>query len=1161
MIRKTPSGETERFDVLGGEVIDDDGAWAYQVPMNLDYIYTDEFGNLIPTDDPNKGIPTRAKVRFRVKMTVTGGEGRLRTRASYLIPHNPSVNSQSDYTFDERTRDDSFADLYWNKIYTVSNHITRVQKLCSDTTACSTNRNFMGIKNVDEGENTLFPFNRMTTTGSPLFALFSIICIILSIVAGIVWFVNKIVGFINNIIGAINSIGLSLDYVGFVLLECDDDEYCVGCNVDNPGYGETEQNIADPDNNKWLNCQTTLLIDGFDILKFDFYNDWVNGTLYAYLLKYKIKRRGRGKERFCDYDCEDDENGVDNNEDGVEDNKCKSLAFVDTCTDALPQNTSVNGGALNEVNTLQSSKMFGGLIKKDVQSGELYYAAISKTNIRLYSTKIVNLGSALDCDWQGVPKIYRFLVDTTYNIPPLAPEFHEEGPYTGEIEVSGFDTPGGASTGSLIAKIRCFSIDTDSDNCNNIRRLCELGMGLDEDRRDPDDNTGTATDNRITNADVENPFVRGVFAYLNYPTTQPSTIPLVYIDAGSGINYQDQYYKVFRGYDTLFSQNPDLWFFKNSFYFYFGLKPGKTALQKMLTNYFPECIKNEGNDLQIVIEDVVDDNINGVGTGSITFSVEGGVGPYTYQWLGPTYNGIQFQCPDPNGTLSQSNCGNADGSEFTLQNLLGGQYTLIVTDSSGLQTSSTVNVEGLDAVQCNVLPSPADANGNGKISVFINGGIAPYTIEIQGISDTAFNVQLSTSNLTYCYGNCTGPSDSPNIINQLPVGEYLITVIDTGIQTTIGGQVINITTQCTDTVLISPPLNVDVTVTSVDAPCYDSTGGATLAITGGIAPYDVTWEMLSTNNPNNQQFVGTVVSTSLQPINLPSGNYNVTVTDLAGNIETSSVTIDEPQPILIQNLAINAPGCYFSASGGIKFNINGQYPPYNVDISGRVNQFVTTNNGVVDIDGFEANDPTATTPDEYTIVVSDANGCETIQNVVVPYPQYGPLYVRALYKSWTNANGDSVLRVIIRFKGGHGGPYHFKVGSNIWQLIGNPYSQNLPVISYSSTITPDFQIYQSPVSVNNEPTFEFQLWASDATNGAATTYPLSFDYYLTDKGQQGTYAMFRAKGALTNTGTQLNPNDSNYGTTSPYGCYSYKNNNGTPVSGSNPQGVLLTQPI
>jgi hypothetical protein len=1160
MIRKTPSGETERFDVLGGEVIDEDGTWAYQVPMNLDYVYTDEFGNLVPTDDPNKGIPTRAKVRFRVKMTTTGSEGRLRTRASYLIPHNPSVNAQSDYTFDERTRDDSFADLYWNKIYTVSNHITRVQRICNDTVTCSTNRNFLGIKNVDEGENTLFPFNRMTVSGSPLFPLFSIICIILSIVSGIVWFINKIVGFINNIVDAINSVpGVNIDFIGFVLLSCNEDEYCIGCNINNPGYAATEENIADPDNNKWLNCQTTQLIDGFDILKFDFYNDWINGTLYSYLLKYKIKKKGKGKERFCDYECEDNENGVDNNEDGVSDNKCRSLAFVDTCTSANPQNYSVNNPVLNAVNSLISNKTKGGLIKKDVQSGELYYAAISKNDVKLYATKIVNLGSALDCDWQGVPKIYNFLVETTYNIPPLSPEYYEDPNevFYDDIETSGFDTPGGSLTGALIAKIRCFSIETKSDNCNNIRRLCELGMGLDEDRRDPDTNTGSAVDNKITNIEIENPFVRGAFAFLNYPTTPPQTIPLVYIDAGSGINYQDQYYKVFRGYDSLFNQNSKLWFFKNSFYFYFGLKPGRTALQKLLTNYFPECVKSESNDLKIVIENIIDDNITGVGTGQITFKVGGGVGSYTYQWLGPSINGLQYQCPDPNGTTSQPNCGNGDGSTFTLQNLIGGQYTLIVTDSGGLQTSTTVNLNGLAPVQCNVLPTPADANGNGKVSIFINGGIAPYTIQIQGISNTSYNVQLTTSSLTYCYGNCTGPSDLPNIVNQLPVGEYLITVIDSGVQAVIGGQTTVITTQCTSNVLISQPLNIDVNVTTVDAPCYGSNGGGTLAISGGIAPYSITWVMSSTNNPSNQSLVGNIISTSLQPIDLPSGNYNITVTDLAGNIETISAIIDEPQPILIQNLITNAPGCYFSASGGIKFNINGQNPPYNVDISGPISQFITTNDGVVNIDGFEANQNNS----QYTILISDSTNCEITQNVTIPFPQYGQLYVRTLSKTWTDINGNSVSRVIVRFKGGHGGPYHFRVNGNSWVNLGNPYNQTLPGINYNTTIVPDFQVYQSTTMVNNEPTFEFQMRASTATNGAATFYPYNFDYFISDKGQQGTYAMFRGKAGVSNTGTNLNSNDSNFGTTSPYGCYSYKNNNGTPVSGQNPQGVLLTQPI
>ena len=89
MIRKTLSGGIERFDVEGGEVIDGDGAWAYQIPMNRDYMVTSEDGTLVPSGDPSKGIPTTARVRFRIGMKIEGDEGRLRTRAKYLVQHNP----------------------------------------------------------------------------------------------------------------------------------------------------------------------------------------------------------------------------------------------------------------------------------------------------------------------------------------------------------------------------------------------------------------------------------------------------------------------------------------------------------------------------------------------------------------------------------------------------------------------------------------------------------------------------------------------------------------------------------------------------------------------------------------------------------------------------------------------------------------------------------------------------------------------------------------------------------------------------------------------------------------------------------------------------------------------------------------------------------------
>ena len=123
MIRKTPDNRIESFDINGGQLIDNDGTWAYQVPMNLDYMVTAEDGSLIPSSDPNIGIPTRTRVRFRIGMDESGSLGRLRTRAKYLVPNNPATYADLDLNFDDTTKDSSFTDFYWNKIYTVKNYI------------------------------------------------------------------------------------------------------------------------------------------------------------------------------------------------------------------------------------------------------------------------------------------------------------------------------------------------------------------------------------------------------------------------------------------------------------------------------------------------------------------------------------------------------------------------------------------------------------------------------------------------------------------------------------------------------------------------------------------------------------------------------------------------------------------------------------------------------------------------------------------------------------------------------------------------------------------------------------------------------------------------------------------------------------------------------
>ncbi len=283
MIRKTIEGEIEDFSVDGGRVIDDDGVWAYQIPMNLDYMVTDEFGNLILSEDSSIGIPTRARVRFRIGMDEAGGLGRVRTRAKYLVPHNPTTFADRDFNFDKTTKDSSFTDLYWNKIYTVKNFIARVQN-----GGGVDRRAMLGMKDLDKctGDKTPFPYNKIDTNVSPIF---SIICILLTIIGNMVFLLNVILCAIRDV----KFLGIQpfKNIVSPIPLKCPSDppmEFTPGC----------KGNKVEP----FVDCVSAVIAEDLDLFELDFYNDWVNGTLYAYTLKYKKKRRG--KEKFCEYDCD-----------------------------------------------------------------------------------------------------------------------------------------------------------------------------------------------------------------------------------------------------------------------------------------------------------------------------------------------------------------------------------------------------------------------------------------------------------------------------------------------------------------------------------------------------------------------------------------------------------------------------------------------------------------------------------------------------------------------------------------------------------------------------------------------------------------------------------------------------------------------------------------
>ena len=978
MIRKTITGSIEPLNIDGGQLIDDNGVWCYQIPMNIGYKITSESGDLIDSPDGKTGIPTRTDVRFRIGMEVNGTEGRLRRRAKYLVPHNPDTYEDSDYTFDTTTKQNSFKTLSWNKIYTIKNHISRVQPNKSVE-----NRNFIGIKSVDDpGTNSPFPYNKMDSKGNPLFL---IIMAILGLLTFLIWFLNRTVLYALNVFlllfvrlfWSISKLGCFLKHpaptssakkkragcrcwrlyklsdgsqgdvdcansyyplfdsngepiedlpddnndlgnaddcdkndcktyqpdavIPYIKMSCDGEKYFIwdltgqdgvcddlnnegGQQVDCNG-GTNGEACVSTSASKYLECNAVVIGDALNVFKFDFYNDWVNGSLYLFLLKYKFNRTA--KEKFCDIDCDEDELG-DYSNDGKADNNCRNNFILDTCTGVDPQNADDGGFNFNKTNTKKTVKIEEGYIKRGLD-GELYYAAFSKNqNYKMFATDIVSLGSINEFDWEGKPQIYKFLTNTTFQIPPSTDELNENNPSV--VDVAGLTGRDNLMfSWSISYTVGGFGVTATANNrqCNNIKRICELGVGLDENRED--EFFGPA-DGKIANNDVDNPFVRGLFKYANSTTTSTSVSEVLF-DSNNGslegnfVDYLDPEYSEFRDVNQ-----QDIWQYDNSYYFYFGLNSSNTALTKLVKDYLTPCDEEIDNTFQCISNTIIQDGEESAPTGSIIADVIGGIKPLQYTWTGPEINGVTY--PQP------SNIINSDSSTEIIE-LYAGTYDLTVVDSVGNKTSCAFQVGGPLGVSCNIDFSEPTAQGNsdGEIEVSVNGGIPPYTYELEDSSGTIISQQSPTVSTSHTF---TG----------LIADSYLVRVLDSS----------TIQTECEQFVLINEPNLPTVSVTKIDVDCFGSNNGSATGIiqdTNGGGNTQIEWEY-----PDGSTVTGTT-----NIFNLGPGSYTLTYTDSLGQVVDNQFTIDEPSDITIDPIILSGSSGYV-----VSFTVNGGTEPYDAKL-------------------------------------------------------------------------------------------------------------------------------------------------------------------------------------------------------------------------------------
>ncbi len=214
---------------------------------------------------------------------------------------------------------------------------------------------------------------------------------------------------------------------------------------------------------------------------------------------------------------------------------------------------------------------------------------------------------------------------------------------------------------------------------------------------------------------------------------------------------------------------------------------------------------------------------NGQCTGSATASPSGGATPYSYSW---------------NTTPVQTTA--------TATGLCAGNYTVTVTDANNCSVQQAVTITQPSALTATTVFVNATCSNlcNGDATVNANGGTSPYTY-----SWNTTPVQTGTNATGLCAGN------------------YTVTVTDAN--------------GCTKTasVSITQPTALGATATSTNATCGQCNGTASITPSGGTLPYTYAWS-------NG--------SSTVNVSNLCAGTYTVTLTDVNGCTATATVSITSP---------------------------------------------------------------------------------------------------------------------------------------------------------------------------------------------------------------------------------------------------------------------------
>ncbi len=454
----------------------------------------------------------------------------------------------------------------------------------------------------------------------------------------------------------------------------------------------------------------------------------------------------------------------------------------------------------------------------------------------------------------------------------------------------------------------------------------------------------------------------------------------------------------------------------------------------------------------ITLTEPIDDSLSfvmtstlcaGGATGAINITPFGGVGPYTYNWNGPSVVNVTTQ---------------------DLTNLDNGSFVVIITDANGCKDTTAITVSQPSSLVTNHTKSAypggfqiqCNNGSNGFINTSTSGGTPPYTrtwtktnpagvisattANISGLTAGTYELlvtdqngcidnelvvmtepdsitsNLSISSIVTCNGTTTGclatlasggvppytyswsgpgaPFPSTDSICNVGAGNYTVTITDAS-----GCSNPNPEHQ----VVVTQPsvLTANAVVQTAILCNSQPTGAINLTVAGGSAPYTYTWTGPNGFTASTQDIFG-----------LAAGVYNVTVSDTNLCSTTTSITLTQPNPI---NPIANIPnpngfniGCFGGNTGSISLNVTGGTGLFTYNWSGPGGPF----GNVASISNLIAG--------SYTVRVGDANGCFTSDTSFI-LTQAPPLFVNDSIVTLSGCNGAAGGSIKAIASGGVGG--------------------------------------------------------------------------------------------------------------------------------------------